>query len=369
MHVHLREPGEEYKETIASGTLAAATGGFAAVCAMPNTHPANDCRSVTDFILKEAQKTGSCRVFPIAAITRGLEGRALCEYGELAEAGARGISDDGRPVRDPILMRRAMEYAQDFGLPVLSHCEDLSLSGRGVMNEGPVATRMGLAGIPNAAESIIVERDIALCRLTKCPLHICHVSCAESVDAVRRAKELGLPVTAETAPHYFTLTDAAVADYDTNAKVNPPLRSEADRQAVLHGLRDGTIDVIASDHAPHSSIEKDVEFDIAASGISGLETSLALTLVLVERGILSMEDAVRKLSTNPAGILRLENAAGIRQGASADITIIDPEKTFAVDRNSFASKGRNTPFHGFDLKGHAVLTMVAGRVVFDVLRK
>lgn len=363
MHVHLREPGQEYKETIETGTLSAAAGGFTGVCAMPNTTPVNDNRQVTEYILNRAKEAGKVNVYPVAAISMGLKGESLCEYGDLKEAGAVALSDDGKPVSNSRLMRRAMEYAKGFGLTVISHCEVNDLSAGGVMNEGIVATRMGLAGIPNEAESIMVERDIALCGLTGAHLHIAHVSTSQSVIAIREAKRKGLPVTAETAPHYFTLTDEAVSGYNTNAKMNPPLRSAYDREAVRKGLADGTIDVIATDHAPHSSLEKDVEFDLAANGIVGLETSLSLGLRLVEEGVISMPGLIEKMSCNPSRILGLEK--GIKKGNVADITIIDPGVVYTVDSSSFCSLGRNTPFEGWEMKGKAVLTMVGGKVVFD----
>ncbi len=363
MHVHFREPGHEYKETIETGCMSAAFGGFTAVCTMPNTIPANDNTQVTEYILKKAKLADTVRVYPVAAISPGLNGKGLCEYGELKEAGAIALSDDGNPVRNSRLMRRALEYAKGFGLPVISHCEDLDLVASGVMNEGAVATQMGLAGIPNAAESIMVMRDIALCELTSASLHIAHVSTAESVRAIREAKKRGISVTAETAPHYFSLTEEAVKEYNTNTKMNPPLRSEHDRKAVLEGLSDGTIDVIATDHAPHSSIEKEVEFDLAANGIIGLETSLPLGMKLVETGIISLTELIKKMSTNPARILGLD--LGIKKGSPADITIIDPDISFKIDADSFQSLSRNTPFDGWDMKGKAVLTMVGGKVVYD----
>lgn len=362
MHVHLREPGYEYKETIATGCKSAACGGFTAVCCMPNTNPVNDNRHVTEYILKRALEVHIVRVYPVAAISSGLKGKGLCEYGDLKDAGAVALSDDGNPVMDSQLMRRALEYAKGFGLPVISHCEDRNLAGGGVMNEGEIATRMGLAGIPNAAESVMVIRDITLCELTQSPLHIAHVSTAESVRAIRDAKNGGVLVTAETAPHYFTLTDEAVEDYNTNAKMNPPLRSRRDREAVRQGLADGTIDVIATDHAPHAPIEKEIEFDLAANGIIGLETSLPLSLKLVDDGLLALTDLIAKMSNNPARILGLES--GLQVGYSADITIIDPERQYRVEADSFQSLGRNTPFEGWDVKGRAVLTMVGGNVVF-----
>jgi len=363
MHVHLREPGHEYKETIETGCRAAAFGGFTAVCSMPNTNPVNDNRQVTEYILRKAQASDSARVYPVAAISSGLEGKGLSEYGDLKEAGAVALSDDGNPVMDSQLMRRALEYAKGFALPIISHCEDLDLVGGGVMNEGEVATRMGLAGIPNAAESTMVMRDIALCEITASPLHIAHVSTEESVRVIRDAKKRGVPVTAETAPHYCTLTDEAVKAYNTNAKMNPPLRSRRDREAICRGLADGTIDVIATDHAPHAALEKEVEFDLAANGIIGLETALSLGLKLVAEGVLTMTDLVAKMSTNPARILKIEN--GIKVGRPADITIIDPDCSYQVDAGSFQSLSRNTPFDGWDMQGKAVLTLVGGKIVFQ----
>ena len=367
MHVHLREPGHEYKETIESGCVAAVSGGFTAVCCMPNTNPVNDNRQVTEYILKKAGEAGCARVYPVGAISKGLKGDGLCEYGDLKSAGAVAVSDDGNPVIDSLLMRRALEYADGFGLRVISHCEDLPLARGGAMNEGAVATRMGLAGIPNAAESIMVMRDIALCELTGVPVHIAHVSTMESVRAIRDAKKRGAPVTAETAPHYFTLTEKAVKDYNTNAKMSPPLRSANDRQAIINGLADKTIDVIASDHAPHSSIEKDVEFDMAANGIVGLETSVSLSLKLVEQGVITIVELIEKMSTNPAGILGLKG--GLNIGGMADITIIDPDVSFSVDAGSFKSLSKNTPFDRLNLKGRAILTMVGGKIVYDGFAK
>lgn len=363
MHVHLREPGHEYKETIETGCLAAAFGGFTAICCMPNTNPVNDCRQVTEYILQKAQAADTVRVYPVAAISKGSKGDGLCEYGELKEAGAIAVSDDGNPLKNSQLMRRALEYSKGFDLPVISHCEDLDLAASGAMNEGGVATRLGLAGIPNVAESIMVLRDIALCELTGVPVHIAHVSTRESVRAIKEAKKRGISVTAETAPHYFTLTDESVKKYNTNAKMYPPLRSGQDREAVCRGIADGTIDVIATDHAPHSPIEKQVEFDRAANGIIGLETSVSLALKLVENGVISMTVLVEKMSTNPARILGLEN--GLLIGRPADITIIDPERSYRVNADNFRSLGRNTPFNGWDMKGKAVLTIVEGKVVYQ----
>jgi len=363
MHVHLRDPGYEYKETIETGSRAAAFGGFTAVCCMPNTNPVNDCRQVTEYILKKAVKADIVRVYPIAAISEGLKGDNLCEYGELKDAGAIALSDDGNPVMNSQLMRRALEYSSGFNLPVISHCEDFDLVSDGAMNEGAVATKMGLSGIPNAAESIMVLRDIALCELTGVPVHIAHVSTKESVRAIRDAKKRGVPVTAETAPHYFSLTDASIKDYNTNSKMNPPLRTEQDIEAICQGLVDGTIDVIATDHAPHSLIEKAVEFDQAANGIIGLETAVPLGLKLVEAGIIDITDLIEKMSKNPARILGLK--IGLEIGKTADITIIDPEISYCIDANRFQSLSRNTPFDGWDVKGRAVLTMVGGKVVYQ----
>jgi len=362
MHVHLRDPGYEYKETIETGSRAAAFGGFTAICCMPNTDPVNDCRQVTEYIVKKAARLDIVRVYPVAAISKGLKGDNLCEYGELKDAGAIAVSDDGNPVMNSQLMRRALEYSSGFNLPVISHCEDLDLISDGAMNEGAVATKMGLSGIPNAAESIMVLRDIALCELTGVPIHIAHVSTKESVRAIRDAKKRGVPVTAETAPHYFSLTDASIEDYSTNSKMNPPLRSEQDREAICQGLADGTIDVIATDHAPHSLIEKAVEFDQAANGIIGLETAVPLGLKLVDAGLIDITNLIEKMSNNPARILGLK--IGLEIGKTADITIIDPELSYCINADRFQSLSRNTPFDGWDVKGRAVLTMVGGKIVF-----
>ena len=364
MHVHLREPGHEYKETIESGCRAAAWGGFSAVCCMPNTDPVNDSRQVTEFIKNRADKLQLVRVFPVAAISHGIEGQNLCDYEALKQAGAVAVSDDGNPVMNSRIMRNAMEAARDAGLKVISHCEDISLAANGAMHEGKVSAKLGYPGIPSASESIMVLRDIALGELTGAPVHIAHVSAAESVRAIRDAKERGIPVTAETAPHYFSITAEAVSISGSHAKMNPPLRNGADREAIREGLADGTLDAIATDHAPHSSKEKDVPFDSAANGIIGLETAVSLSLNLVRDGVLSLTRLVEKMSTNPASILGLES--GLRVGQPADITLIDPDVEYEVNADDFQSLSRNTPFDGWQLKGRPVLTIVGGRVVYEL---
>ena len=366
MHVHLREPGQEHKETIETGCKAAVAGGFTAVCCMPNTQPANDSSQVTRYILEKAQQAGLSRVHPVAAITKGLAGMELCEYGELKTAGAIAISDDGNPVMDDRLMNKALEAAGDMGLLSISHCEDLTLAAGGSMNAGPVAAKLGFAGISNESESIMVQRDIKLSQLTGAPVHIAHVSTAESVDAVRKAKDKGIAVTAETAPHYFTLTDEAIQEYGTNAKMNPPLRSHADREAIRSGLADGTIDVIATDHAPHAPAEKDAAFEKAPNGIIGLETALPLSLQLVRDGVITIQTLIEKMATNPARILNLENS--LETGKPADITIIDTDIKFTVDADQLDSLSRNMPYDGWPMVGKAVLTMVSGSIVFNEMQ-
>ena len=363
IHVHLREPGHEYKETIETGLTAAAKGGFTAVCSMPNTNPVNDNAQVTKFIINRANELGLSKVFPAGAITQGLSGNTLAEIYDMKQAGIIAVTDDGKPVENSNLMRRALEYCRGLDLPVFVHAEELSLVDGGSMNEGPSATFWGIKGIPNAAESVMVVRDIALSELTGARLHFCHISTGESVEAIRQAKKRGVNVTCETAPHYFTLIDENVKDYDTNFKMNPPLRSKEDRQAVIRGLSDGTIDLIASDHAPHSIIEKDVEFENAAFGIVGLETSLSLSLQLVQDGFLTLEDLVNKMSKYPAKLIGINN--DIKPGNIADLTIIDLEHTHEIDPETFESKSRNTPFAGFKVKGSTFLTMVNGKIVYQ----
>ena len=364
MHVHLREPGHEYKEDIITGALAAVAGGFTGIACMPNTSPPNDCRALTVMILARAEKAAA-RVYPIGALSKGLEGKQLAEYGELKEAGVIAVSDDGRPVSDSQLMRRALEYASDFNLPVISHCEDTALS-RGVMHEGAVSTRLGLKGSPAAAESVMVYRDIALAECTGKRVHIAHVSTAMAVDLIRSAKARGVLVTAETAPHYFTLTEEAVEGYETNAKMSPPLRTAADRMAICQGLADGTLDAIATDHSPHSILEKETEFDTAANGIIGLETAVPLTLELVRQGVIDEQRMIELLAVNPARLLQLPYGS-LSMDQPADITIIDPQREFVYTQDQIISKSHNSPFLDWRLKGRAVLTMVGGTIRYNLL--
>jgi len=364
MHVHLREPGHEYKETIRTGCRAAASGGFTSLACMPNTQPVNDNQSVTEYILDRARRQGCVTVFPVGAITQGLKGEALAEMGELRAAGAVAVSDDGKTVHNSELMRRALEYARTFNLPVICHCEDMAMTAGGAMNESFTSTRLGLKGIPNAAEEIVVARDIALAELTGCPVHIAHVSTEGAVRIIRDAKSRGVQVTAETAPHYFTLTEEQVAAFDTSVKVNPPLRSARDVAAIKEGLQEGVLDVIATDHAPHSSLEKDVEFDYASPGMVGLETALPLSLQLVAQGIVSLPALVATMTVHPAKILGIPKGT-LSPGSDADITIIDVSMKTCIDVRKFYSKSRNSPFHGWELDGGAVYTIVKGTVIKD----
>ena len=366
IHTHLREPGHEYKESVLSGSEAAVAGGFTAVACMPNTKPVNDSRSVTEFILRQARIAGLARIYPIAAISMGSEGAVLSEFSDLRKAGAVGFSDDGKPVAGSHLMRIALEYAHQFGLPVISHCEDLQLSKGGLMREGPVSAQLGLAGIPSLAEEIMISRDIAIAEYTGTAVHICHVSSSGSVEIIRKAKAKGVKVTAETAPHYLFLTDESLRDFDTNKKVNPPIGGRADAQALREGLRDGTIDAIASDHAPQSSVEKDVEFEFAANGIIGMETSLGLCLKLVEEGVLTLPQLIQKMSCAPAAILKVLGGT-LEQGTPADITVIDPGRKWTVNVDAFKSKSRNCPFNGWELKGKSVMTIVGGEIKYREL--
>ena len=367
LHVHVREPGFEYKETIQSGTEAAVAGGFTTVCAMPNTNPVNDNQAVTEFMLERAKAAGNANLYPIGAITKRSEGKELAEIGDLRRAGCVAISDDGKPVMNSLVMRRAMEYARAFDVPVVDHCEDLHLSEGGCMNEGVISTELGLPGIPSAAEDVMVARNVSLAELTGARLHLAHISTAGSVRMVREAKARGLKVTAEACPHHFTLTEETTRGYNTHAKMNPPLRTSQDVQAIKEGLRDGTIDVIATDHAPHATQEKQQEFTEAPFGIVGLETALPLTLALVEEGVLTLESAVDKLATAPAKAFSL-NAGTLAAGAPADVAIVDPTLEWEVDPARFRSKSRNTPFAGWKVKGRVTTTIVSGRVVYELDR-
>jgi dihydroorotase len=363
VHVHFREPGFEYKETIQSGSAAAVAGGFTTVCCMPNTNPVNDNQAVTEFILERARLAGLANVLPIGAITKGSEGKELAEIGDLRRSGCVAISDDGRPVMNSLVMRRAMEYALAFDLTVVDHCEDLHLAEGGCMNEGLISTELGLPGIPAAAEDVMVARNLALSELTGARLHLAHISTAGSVRMVREAKARGIKVTAEACPHHFTLTEEVVRGYNTHAKMNPPLRTWEDVQAIKEGLRDGTIDVIATDHAPHATQEKQQDFTEAPFGIVGLETALALTLGLVDEGVLSLEQAVTKLTAAPAAAFGLKKGT-LAVGADADVAIVDSNEPWEVDPGKFRSKSRNTPFVGWKVKGRVKNTIVGGRVVF-----
>jgi dihydroorotase len=362
MHVHLREPGYEHKETIKTGTAASIRGGFTTVCCMPNTYPINDNASVTEFIIRKAALEGLCTVLPIGAITKGQKGKELVEMGTMKDQGCVAFSDDGLPVMNSLIMRRALEYSKAFGLPIISHCEDLTLSEDGVMSEGLLSMTLGLKGIPAEAEQIMVFRDILLAELTRGKLHIAHVSTGGSVKLIRDAKKRGVNVTAETCPHYFSLTEDAVKDYDTNAKVNPPLRTKRDMDVIKEGLKDGTIDVIATDHAPHNRDEKLREFDLAPSGISGLETALGLSMRLVDEGVLTMNQLVEKMSSNPARILGISSKGTFKRGSDADVTILDTRKEGMVEAEKFISKGKNTPFDKWTLKGIPVMTISKGRI-------
>jgi dihydroorotase len=365
LHVHLREPGQEYKEDIETGTRAAAAGGFTTICCMPNTKPVNDQRTVTELIVRRARDLGTVRVRPIGAISQGLEGKLLADIGDMKEGGIVAISDDGRPVMNAGLMRRALEYARTFDLPVVQHAEDLGLSEGGAMNEGAVATRIGIKGQPACAESAMVARDLEIVEWTGARYHVAHVSTARTVALVRDAKRRGLPVTCEVTPHHLALTDEACAHYDTRTKVMPPLRTAADQEALLEGLADGTIDCIATDHAPHSPVEKDVEFECAAPGMLGLETALPIILDFVRMGSLDDKRAIAALTGAPARAFGL-SGGGLAVGAVADLCVIDPERPVTITADELASKSKNTPFLGQTLAGRAVLTLVEGRVVFDL---
>jgi dihydroorotase len=365
MHVHLREPGHEYKETIATGAAAAVAGGFTSICAMPNTDPVNDSAAVTRFIIEQAERAQLANVFPVGAITKGSAGAELAEMGGMKAAGIVAVSDDGRPVPSAGMMRRAMEYARGFDLPVIDHCDDKSLAHGGVMHEGHWSLVLGLRGIPATAEEIDALRDCLLAEATGARVHLAHVSTRGAVNAVRRAKDAGLHVTCEAAPHHWTLIDEAAQTYDTNTKVNPPLRSQDHVDAILEGLADGTIDAIATDHAPHHADEKALEYDEAPFGIVGLETAIGLALDrLVHEGVISLERLVELCAMNPARILKFAERGSLKTGSLADVTILDPEHVWTFDTSCSKSKSRNSPFDGWSFCGAAVATIVAGRVVY-----
>jgi len=366
LHAHLREPGEEGKETIETGSNAAASGGFTTLCAMPNTHPPNDCRAITMLIRTRAREIGGVRVLPIGAITRGLAGEQLADFGELKEAGVVALSDDGKCVMNARLMRRALEYGRTFDLPIVQHAEDHDLSAGGSMNEGAVATRAGIPAQPAEAEEIIVARDLILVEMTGARYHVAHASTARTIALVRDAKARGLPVTCEVTPHHLTLTEAACATYDTSTKMYPPLRTQADVDALAAGLADGTIDAIATDHAPHSKNVKQVEFDCAAFGVIGLETALPIALDLARRGVLSLRDAIERLTWGPARTFKIHGGT-MPEGSVADVVVIDPETEWVVTAEDILSKGKNTPFLGKKMRGRAVLTLAGGAVLCDRL--
>jgi dihydroorotase len=363
VHCHLREPGREDVETIATGAQAAAAGGFTAVCAMPNTDPVTDNQAAVGFVLRQGQRAGAARVYPIGAITLGQKGEALAEFGEMVGAGAVAVSDDGRPLVSAQLMRSALEYSRTFGIPVADHCEEPTLAGGGAMNEGVASARLGLKGVPSEAEEIMVIRDILLARRSGGHVHLCHLSTAGSVELVRWGKERGIRVTAEVCPHHLSLTEDAVLGYNTNAKMNPPLRTDADVVALREAVGDGTIDVIATDHAPHHYDEKEREFADAPNGIVGLETALGVIVTwLVDPGIVDLPLLVDRMAVAPARVFNLPGGT-LRSGAAADVTVFDPSAQWTVDPTRFRSKGRNTPYAGQRLRGRAVYTVVDGRVI------
>lgn len=365
LHVHLREPGEEYKETIASGTRAAAAGGITTLACMPNTHPPIDNLAMVDLVVSKARQQGVVNVLPIACITKGRQGEELTEMGELQAAGVKAVSDDGQPVASPMLMRSALQYAGMLDLLIINHAEELSLSGKGVAHAGFMAAKLGLAGIPRSALEVMIARDILLAEETRSRIHVPHVSTAGAVRMLREAKARGVQVTAETAPHYLALTDECLAGYDTHVRVNPPIAEKTDQEALMAGLQDGTLDAIATDHAPHSRREKDMEFALAAPGICGLETSLSLVLTtLVATGKMSLLAALRCLTSNPAGILKVPKGT-LAAGADADVVIFDPEAERIIRASEFVSQSNNTPFDGWTVKGRVMATLVAGNVVYQ----
>jgi dihydroorotase len=365
MHVHLRQPGQEDKETIKTGALAAAKGGFTSIACMPNTDPVNDSRGVTEFILSEAKRNAVVNVFPIAAVTRGLRGEEITDMSDLRAAGAVAFSDDGHPIENSLVMRRALEYSRLIDAPIIDHCEDRNLSAGGIMHEGFYSLKLGIKAIPASSEEIMVARDIILAKETGARVHIAHLSVKGAVELLRFAKQQDIPVTAEVTPHHLFLTDASMESFDSNLKVNPPIRSKQDVEALIDAVKEGLIDVIATDHAPHTPDEKDVELDQAPFGINGLETALSLLLdKLVNKNILPLEKLIAMMSTNPAKILGLENKGRIRVGADADLTILKMHQDVIVDTAQFLSKSRNNPFNGWKLKGAPVMTVVGGKIIY-----
>ncbi|MBQ0011131.1 MAG: dihydroorotase [Clostridiales bacterium] len=366
MHCHLREPGFEYREDIKTGTASAAKGGFTSVCCMPNTKPVCDNAAVVEGILRKAELVGSCNVFPIGAASKGLEGKEIAEMGLMKEAGIVAVSDDGKPIATSNLLKKVLEYASDFDIPVLNHCEDLSIA-EGAMNEGAISTSLGLRGIPAIAEEIMISRDVQTAEYLDMPIHICHVSTARGIDIIRQAKKRGVKVTCETCPHYFSLTEEACVNYDTNYKMNPPLRTEKDRMAVIEGLKDGTIDCIVTDHAPHHIDEKDIEFSLANNGIIGFETALAVGYTyLVKPGYLTLPELVEKMTVNPSKILKLGRGT-LDQGMPADVTLADLNTSFVYTKEEILSKATNSPYIGETLDGRVKLTIVGGRITYDEL--
>ena len=364
MHVHFREPGHEYKETIETGSASAAAGGFSTVAVMPNTSPVNDNRSITELIFSQAKKTNLVNVFPIGAITKGLKGESLSDMGELKEAGCIGYSDDGRPVMDSELMRRAFEYSRMFGLPCIQHSEILDLTREGCMNEGIISAELGLKGMPVEAEDIMVFRDICLLRKTGGRLHVAHISSGGAVELVRQAKAKGLPVTCEVAPHHFTLTEEACRNYDTNAKMSPPLRTHEDLELIKEGLRDGTIDIIATDHAPHDVADKQMEFSKACFGIVGLETALPLTLKMVDEKVITLQKAVDLLTHQPCRLFNLDKGS-LGVGRDADIVIFNPKTQYTIEPEKFKSRSKNSPYKGWKVRGKVLHTLVAGKTIYS----
>jgi len=362
IHAHLREPGYEWKETIKTGTMAAVKGGFTSVVCMANTNPVNDNKSVTDYIIQKARSEALCRVFPCGAITKGSKGEELSEIGELYEAGIVAISDDGKSVKNSAVLAKALEYSKLFGIPVISHCEDKDLS-KGYVHEGRASLLSGLDAVPAIAEELIVRRDITIAHYVNAPIHLTHISSGGSVNTIQQAKKDYKKITCDTCPHYFSLTDEATLGFDTNTKVNPPLRGKEDVKVIKEGLRNNTIDIIATDHAPHEGTSKDVEFDIASFGISGIETAFALSLALVREGVLTLPELLRKFTVNPAKLLGIPYGQ-VAPGKIADLIIFNMDAAWKVDRNSFLSKGKNSPFHGWSLKGKNLLTIVDGKIVY-----